>query len=69
MSTCTRKCTLSFAPAFPPLSLSALASMMRLKNYTSADETEEAGQNMASEVIRTVRSAIREKCGKFGIAF
>ena len=54
MSTCTRKCTLSFAPAFPPLSLSALASMMRLGNYTSAGEMEEADQNMASEVIPTV---------------
>ena len=65
MSTCTRKCTLSFAPAFPPLSLSALASMMRLENYTWAGEMEEANSRMACEVILTVRSTIREQFGKF----
>ena len=39
--------------------------MMRLENYTSAGEIQEADQNMASEVILTVRSAICEQCGKF----
>ena len=55
MSACSRKYTLSFAPAFPPLSLSVLASMMRLENYTSASEMKEADQNMASDIIKLHR--------------